>query len=54
MSTLLVRHISYLITMDDHRREIPGGGLFISDGFVRQVGVSNELPEIADEVLDLD
>jgi cytosine/adenosine deaminase-related metal-dependent hydrolase len=40
--------------MDDHRREITGGGLFIRDGFIEQVGLADELPETADEILDLD
>jgi 8-oxoguanine deaminase len=39
--------------MDDQRREISGGGFFIRDGFLEQVGLSQNLPETADEVLDL-
>ena len=39
--------------MDDHQREIPGGGLFIRDGFIEHVGETNQLPGTADEVLDL-
>jgi len=54
MPTLLVRHASVLVTMDDHRREIPDGGLFIRDGVVEQVSPTQELPLEADEVLDLD
>jgi 8-oxoguanine deaminase len=54
MSTLLVRNISTLVTMDDHRREIPGGGLFIRNGFIEQVGRTDELPATADEILNLD
>jgi 8-oxoguanine deaminase len=53
MTTLLARHARLLVTMDDHRREIPDGGLFIQDGFIKQVGASDELPTTADEVLDL-
>jgi 8-oxoguanine deaminase len=53
MSTFLVRHATLLATMDDQRREIPDGGLFIRDGFIEQVGFSRDLPETADEVLDL-
>ena len=53
MGTLLIRNAQILVTMDDHRREIPGGGLFIRDGFIEQVGTTNELPGSADEVLDL-
>jgi len=53
MTTFLIKHASVLVTMDDHRREIPDGGLFIRDGFIERVGVTGELPERADEVLDL-
>jgi len=53
MSTLLVKNADLIVTMDDHRREIPGGGLFCRDGFIEQVGGSDELPTEADEVLDM-
>lgn len=53
MGTLLVRNAEILVTMDDHRREIHGGGLFIRDGFIEQIGVSDTLPDNADEILDL-
>jgi 8-oxoguanine deaminase len=53
MSTILVKNAEILVTMDDHRREIPGGGLFARDGFIEQVGETSELPETADVVLDL-
>ena len=53
MTTTLVRHANILVTMDDHRREIADGGLFIRDGFIEQVGETQHLPETADFVLDL-
>ena len=53
MSTLLVRNASVLVTMDNQRREIAGGGLYIRDGFIEQVGNTQELPSEADTVLDL-
>jgi 8-oxoguanine deaminase len=52
MTTLLITH-AHILTMDDHRREIPDGGLFVRDGFIEQVGTISELPATADEVLDL-
>jgi cytosine/adenosine deaminase-related metal-dependent hydrolase len=52
MTTLLVKN-AHIVTMDDHQREIPGGGLFVRDGFIEQVGDNNQLPITADEVLDL-
>lgn len=53
MSTLLVRNAQVLVTMDDGGTEIANGGLFAVDGFIEQVGPTNELPETADEIVDL-
>jgi 8-oxoguanine deaminase len=53
MATLLVKNSHTLVTMDDQRREIPGGGLFIRDHVVEQVGPTDQLPTAADRVLDL-
>jgi cytosine/adenosine deaminase-related metal-dependent hydrolase len=50
---MLVKHASMLVTMDEARREIPDGGLFIRDGFIEQAGPTDELPGEADEVVDL-
>jgi len=53
MATLLVKHAHTLVTMDDHRREIPDGGLFVRDGFIEKVAPTTELPETADQIFDL-
>lgn len=53
MTTLLVRNAHVLVTMDNHRQEIPGGGIFIRDGFIEQVAESDQLPSKADQILDL-
>jgi 8-oxoguanine deaminase len=52
MSTLLIKH-AYITTMDDHQSEFPDGGLFIRNGFIEKVGEASEMPDTADEVLDL-
>jgi cytosine/adenosine deaminase-related metal-dependent hydrolase len=52
MSTLLVHNASLLITMDDTRRAIADGGLFVRDNVIDQVGPSAELPPSADQVID--
>lgn len=52
MTTLLITH-AYVVTMDDHRRELPDGGLFVRDGFIEKVAGTTELPREADEILDL-
>ena len=53
MPTLLVKNAHLLATMDGARREISNGGMFIEDGFIKQVGKGEDLPGSADEVLDL-
>lgn len=53
MATLLAKNALVLATMDDQRREIPGGGFFARDGWIEAVGTTDELPADADEVLDL-
>ncbi len=52
MSTLLVKN-AHVVTMDNHQREIPGGGLFIRRGLIEKVAPASDLPTTADEVLDL-
>jgi 8-oxoguanine deaminase len=53
MSTLLVKQIHTLVTMDAQRREIRHGALFVRDNVIEQVGATAELPPTADAVLDL-
>jgi 8-oxoguanine deaminase len=52
VSTLLVRNATLLVTMDEARREIPGGAVFVRDHVIEAVGRSDELPTTADVVLD--
>ena len=53
MSTALFRHATMMVTMDDHRREISDGGLFVRDGFISQIDPTSQLPPTADEIHDL-
>lgn len=50
--TLLIRHARCLVTMDDARREIADGAIFIRDNVIEQVGTSADLPDTADEIID--
>jgi 8-oxoguanine deaminase len=52
MSTLLVKNASLLVTMNDDRRRIPDGGMFVRDNVIEQVGPTAELPAVADRVID--
>lgn len=51
--TLLIRNAEVLVTMDDRRREIRAGGVYIEDGAIVAAGPSAELPDSADEILDM-
>ncbi|MCA9949243.1 MAG: 8-oxoguanine deaminase [Anaerolineales bacterium] len=53
MTTLLIRNAKMLVTMGTERREIRGGGLFVRDGVIEQVGETAVLPLTADKILDL-
>ena len=53
MPTLLIKNIHTLVTMDDERREIRQGALLIRENAIAQVGTIAELPDTADEILDL-
>jgi len=53
VATLLARNATILVTMNERREEIPGGGFFARDGWIERVGPSETLPIAADRVLDL-
>jgi 8-oxoguanine deaminase len=53
MTTLLVKNIHTLVTMDAQRREIRHGAILVRDHVIEQVGTTAELPSTADEILDL-
>ena len=53
MSSLLIKHCHTLVTMNAERQEIADGALLVRDNVIEQVGTTEELPQTADEVLDL-
>ena len=53
MSSLLVKNADLIVTMDGQNRELKNAALFCRDGFIEQIGSQADLPQSADEVLDL-
>ena len=53
MTTLLVKNIHTLVTMDSDKREIRNAAMIVRDNVIEQIGTSEELPQTADEILDL-
>ncbi len=50
--TLLIKNARVVVTMDDARREIADGAVFVRGNVIEQVGNTAELPQTADEVID--
>lgn len=50
--TLLIKNATVVVTMDETRREIADGAVFIRGNVIEQVGPSSELPSSADEVIN--
>ncbi|HEY1151766.1 MAG TPA: 8-oxoguanine deaminase, partial [Pseudoduganella sp.] len=50
--TLLIRNARVLVTMDEQRREIDNGAVFVRGNVIEQVGPTAELPQEADQVID--
>ena len=53
MATLLAKNAEILVTMDGQRRELKNAGVYVEDGFIKQVGRNEQLPGTAETVLDL-
>ncbi len=51
--TLLLKNATVVATMDDERREIPNGAVYIRGNRIEAVGPTADLPDTADEVIDL-
>src|SRR5436309_15755432 len=52
MPSLLIRHATLLVAMDDADSRWPDGGLYVEDNVIRQVGPTDQLPGQADRVID--
>jgi 8-oxoguanine deaminase len=50
--TLLIKNAMVLVTMDRDRRELADGAVFVRDKVIEQVGLTADLPQTADEVID--
>ena len=53
MSTLLIKNIEMLVTMDDQRRELQHSNIYINNGFIQAIGDAQDMPTTADEIIDL-
>ncbi|HYO49626.1 MAG TPA: 8-oxoguanine deaminase [Chloroflexia bacterium] len=52
MATMVVRHATLLVSMDDAGSRWADGGLYVVDNLIKQVGPTPELPQQADVTID--
>jgi cytosine/adenosine deaminase-related metal-dependent hydrolase len=52
MPTLLIKHATLLVTLDDQQTQFADGAVLITDNQISQVGPSASLPATADTVID--
>ena len=52
MGTLLIKNATQLVTMDETRRKIADGAIFVRDNVIAAVGPTRDLPGEADRVID--
>ncbi|WP_426318291.1 8-oxoguanine deaminase [Pseudoduganella sp. R-43] len=50
--TLLIKNARVVVTMDEQRREIDNGAIYVRGNVIEQVGPTSELPQAADDVID--
>ncbi|RBM08801.1 8-oxoguanine deaminase [Novacetimonas cocois] len=51
--SILLKNVLMLVTMDERRREIPGGWILIQDRQVARIGTADETPPDATEIIDM-
>ncbi|WP_255455396.1 8-oxoguanine deaminase [Pantoea sp. BAV 3049] len=52
-STLLLKNAEVIVTMDEKRREIKNGNIYIKDNIIVAIGNEQNIPTTADRVIDL-
>ncbi len=50
--TLLIKNARVVVTMDEERREIANGAVYVRGNVIEQVGPTSALPHTADEIID--
>ena len=52
MTSLLIQHATFIVSMDDADTRWTDGGIYIEDSEIRRIGPTDELPQQADQVID--
>ena len=52
MTSLLIQHAELLVSMDDDDQRWNDGAIYVEDNVIRQIGRTDQLPQIADQMID--
>ncbi|GAC1391898.1 MAG: 8-oxoguanine deaminase [Ktedonobacteraceae bacterium] len=52
MTSLLIQHAELLVSMDDNDARWTNGGIYVVDNVIQQIGPTDQLPQVADQVID--
>lgn len=52
MATLLIQHADLIVSMDDNDTQWTDGAIYVVDNVIQQIGLTSELPQEADTVID--
>ena len=52
MTSLLVQHADFIVSMDDNDTQWRDAAIYIVDNVIQQIGTSEQLPQEADRILN--
>ncbi len=52
MTSLLIQHAELLVSMDDDDHSWQDGAIYVENNIIRQIGLTDQLPQTADQVID--
>ena len=52
MTSLLIQHAELLVSMDDDDHSWQDGAIYVEDNAIQQIGLTNQLPQTADQIID--
>ncbi len=52
MTSLLIQHAELLVSMDDDDQSWKDGGIYVEDNVIQQIGLTDQLPQYADQVIN--
>src|SRR5438874_13575135 len=52
MTSLLIQHADFIISMDDNDTQWRDAGIYVVDNVIQQIGLTDHLPQNADRILN--